>query len=295
MANNPKSSLLTTSTTTTTTRTLSNYNRLACCYDSWSSWEEPYMNEGFKQLDIKQGDHCLDIGCATGILLERAFHAAGSSGRCVGIDLSPAMCRAAQIRMKNLNITKLTPRSRSRKAKKKNWIKYWSMNSMQWQDEKYPDLNVVVDDDEDDKELTEDSLDPPLLHRWNHSSGITTTTSTSTSTSTSKAEDSSSMLVDDTSLHLNLSLLDSYEIICGDAINILKKRNERYDCISMTFVLELFDDEDGINLLHAIAHRLSSPDATLVIVSMSSDVTKAGCMMCCYGACRKCCSSTIYY
>lgn len=53
------------------------------------------------------------------------------------------------------------------------------------------------------------------------------------------------------------------------------------------------EDGDGEQLLRAIAHRLSSTDATLVIVSMSSDVAKAGCMMCCYGVCRKCCSSTV--
>lgn len=94
----PRSSLL----STATTRTRSNYNRLACCYDSWSSWEAPYIDEGFSQLEIKPGDHVLDVGCATGAFLERAYHAAGSSGSCVGIDLSPAMCRAAQSRINQL-------------------------------------------------------------------------------------------------------------------------------------------------------------------------------------------------
>ena len=39
--------LLTTARTTATTRTLSNYERLACCYDAWASWERPYVEAGF--------------------------------------------------------------------------------------------------------------------------------------------------------------------------------------------------------------------------------------------------------
>jgi ubiquinone/menaquinone biosynthesis C-methylase UbiE len=76
-----------------TSRTLPNYERLACCYDAWASWERPYVEAGFAMLQLRHRDDYLEVGCGTGRLLARAAH---FGGRCVGFDLSPNMCRVAR-------------------------------------------------------------------------------------------------------------------------------------------------------------------------------------------------------
>ena len=78
-----------------TTRTKANYDRLACCYDAWASWERPYVSAGFDMLAVQEGEDYLEIGVGTGKLLARAG-AASASGACVGIDLSPRMCKRAR-------------------------------------------------------------------------------------------------------------------------------------------------------------------------------------------------------
>ena len=85
--------LLTTARTTATTRTLSNYERLACCYDAWASWERPYVEAGFNMLELRHRDDYLEVGCGTGRLLAMAGH---FGGRCLGVDLSPRMCEVAR-------------------------------------------------------------------------------------------------------------------------------------------------------------------------------------------------------
>ena len=173
-------------TNSSTTRTRSNYNRLAFCYDSWASWEAPYIDTGFDQLQIKPGDSILDIGSATGRFLARASAVTGTSSRCLGIDLSSAMCKVAQ------------------------------------------------------------------AHLPSH-----------------------------------------VEILCGDAVEVLKTSNETFDCISLMFVLELFDEPDAVVLLQTAALRLSPITGRMVIVSMSIAVENAGCMMRCYGCCRWSCPSVV--
>lgn len=75
------------------TRTLSNYERLACCYDAWASWERPYVDAGFEMLQLSHLDDFLEVGSACGRLLARAGH---YGGQCTGIDLSPNMCKIAR-------------------------------------------------------------------------------------------------------------------------------------------------------------------------------------------------------
>ena len=83
------------SRTSKTSKSRANYDRLACCYDSWASWERPYVDAGFALLDIQAGETYLEVGVGTGKLLARAA-AASVSGTCVGIDLSSKMCERAR-------------------------------------------------------------------------------------------------------------------------------------------------------------------------------------------------------
>jgi ubiquinone/menaquinone biosynthesis C-methylase UbiE len=174
---------------TSTTRTKSNYNRLACCYDSWASWEKPYIDSAFELLQIKPGQSVLDIGCATGALLNNMGKIVGKDGHIFGIDLSPAMCQIAKQRCESLPC--------------------------------------------------------------------------------------------------------QVDVICGDAVQILTNTNEMFDRISMTFTLELFDETDAIQLLKAAASKLVPGSGRMVIVSMSTAVEKAGCMMGCYACCRCVCPCVV--
>jgi len=87
------------------TRTKPNYERLACCYDCWANWEDPYLRAGFNMLDIQQNDAICDIGSATGRFLLRAGEATGENGRIVGIDLSQRMCQVARKRCEGMPCT----------------------------------------------------------------------------------------------------------------------------------------------------------------------------------------------
>ena len=177
-------------TTTSTTRTKSNYNRLACCYNSWSSWEQPYLDAAFDLLNIQPTDSILDIGCATGTLLARAGNI--THGKVTGIDLSSAMCKISRKHCEELEC--------------------------------------------------------------------------------------------------------SVNIVCGDAFELLQTSSDaidvQFDCIAMTFTLELFDDKDALLLLKSAALRLRPDSGRMVIVSMSSAVKK-GCSMWCYGCFRCCCSCVV--
>ena len=48
--------LLSSRTSDKTSKTRANYDRLACCYDSWASWERPYVDAGFALLDMQVGE-----------------------------------------------------------------------------------------------------------------------------------------------------------------------------------------------------------------------------------------------
>ena len=67
-----------------------NYNRLAACYDCWSSWEKPYLDHALSlvDLEITTNETVLEIGCGTGYCLEKICLAGNSV---VGIDISEKM------------------------------------------------------------------------------------------------------------------------------------------------------------------------------------------------------------
>ena len=173
----------------TTTHTKANYNRLACCYDSWSSWEQPYIDAAFDLLELRPTHRVLDIGCATGQFLARAGQIVGHDGTVVGFDLSPNMCEKARKHCRDVPAT------------------------------------VVIQ--------------------------------------------------------------------CGDAAELLESCTTMFDCIVMTFTLELFNDHDAKMMLTLAALRLTPEHGRMVVVSMSTAVEKAGCMMCLYNCFRCCCPCVV--
>ncbi|ATE54488.1 class I SAM-dependent methyltransferase [Actinosynnema pretiosum] len=68
------------------------FDRLAEVYDaSEVQFFKPVARELLRRLDVRQGEHVLDIGCGRGAVLFPAAEAAGPGGRVVGVDVSPAM------------------------------------------------------------------------------------------------------------------------------------------------------------------------------------------------------------
>jgi SAM-dependent methyltransferase len=51
-----------------------------------------------RRLELRPGDHVLDVGCGTGANFTRLVEAVGSTGRVTGIDLSEAMAERARAR-----------------------------------------------------------------------------------------------------------------------------------------------------------------------------------------------------
>ena len=78
---------------------LSEYARLAACYDSrWSRYVDATVRETLDRLNPRSGDKLLDVGCGTGALL----HAVSSSypqAKLAGVDLSPEMIEIARVKL----------------------------------------------------------------------------------------------------------------------------------------------------------------------------------------------------
>jgi demethylmenaquinone methyltransferase/2-methoxy-6-polyprenyl-1,4-benzoquinol methylase len=72
------------------------YTRLSKWYDRFGSSEEPHIAEGLRLLDVQPGERVLEVGFGTGRSLIELAHAAGSSGRVFGVDLSPGMIEVAR-------------------------------------------------------------------------------------------------------------------------------------------------------------------------------------------------------
>lgn len=68
----------------------------------------PVVAKGFElqleELDIKNGDHVLDVGCGIGIQAQAMAKLAGESGRVVGTDLSNVMIEIAKSRAASSNL-----------------------------------------------------------------------------------------------------------------------------------------------------------------------------------------------
>jgi len=82
-----------------------NYNRLSRWYDMLShASEAPLTAMGLDLLAIVSGEHMLEIGCGTGHALAVMQEKSSATGRVMGIDLSPAMCRRARRRLEGIGL-----------------------------------------------------------------------------------------------------------------------------------------------------------------------------------------------
>jgi demethylmenaquinone methyltransferase/2-methoxy-6-polyprenyl-1,4-benzoquinol methylase len=72
------------------------YTRLSKWYDRLGGSEEPHIAEGLRLLDVQPGERVLEVGFGTGRSLIALAHAVGSTGRVIGIDLSPGMIAVAR-------------------------------------------------------------------------------------------------------------------------------------------------------------------------------------------------------
>jgi ubiquinone/menaquinone biosynthesis C-methylase UbiE len=72
------------------------YTRLSKWYDRLGGSEAPHIAEGLRLLDVQPGECVLEVGFGTGRSLIALAHAVGSTGRVIGIDLSPGMIAVAR-------------------------------------------------------------------------------------------------------------------------------------------------------------------------------------------------------
>lgn len=84
-------------------RALENYRQLAANYDATCNRVETLRLEVVRLLDIKLGETVFDIACGTGSTLPLLASATGSTGRVVGVELSPEMARLARERVSHLS------------------------------------------------------------------------------------------------------------------------------------------------------------------------------------------------
>jgi ubiquinone/menaquinone biosynthesis C-methylase UbiE len=77
-------------------RARASYNMISWFYDALTFSEESLRELGLRQLDVREGDAVLEVGCGTGGSLVKL---AKRAGRAYGIDISDGMCRRAQNRI----------------------------------------------------------------------------------------------------------------------------------------------------------------------------------------------------
>ena len=77
---------------------LAQYESRAATYDFELAAFEPIRALAIERLELRPGQTVLDVGCGTGLSLERLHRAVGPAGRVVGIELSPAMIVRARER-----------------------------------------------------------------------------------------------------------------------------------------------------------------------------------------------------
>lgn len=78
---------------------LEEYRALAPHYDRrWASYIEASVRETLSRFEVTSGQSVLDVGCGTGVLLER-LAATAPGARLSGVDLSPEMLGEARKRL----------------------------------------------------------------------------------------------------------------------------------------------------------------------------------------------------
>jgi precorrin-6B methylase 2 len=78
---------------------LEQYRGRARFYDNELQPFEPIRAEAIAQLQLRQGDVVLDVGCGTGLSFERLHSRVGKGGRIVGIEQCPEMMDKARERV----------------------------------------------------------------------------------------------------------------------------------------------------------------------------------------------------
>jgi demethylmenaquinone methyltransferase/2-methoxy-6-polyprenyl-1,4-benzoquinol methylase len=79
---------------------LRRYRRLAASYDATAQREMPRRLRCIDKLALQAGEVVLDVGYGTGLSLAPLRERVGGDGRVVGVELSPAMARIAQDRVR---------------------------------------------------------------------------------------------------------------------------------------------------------------------------------------------------
>ena len=77
---------------------LAQYELRAATYDFELALFEPLRDLAIGRLDLRAGETVLDVGCGTGLSLDKLHRAVGPAGRVVGIEQSPAMLARARER-----------------------------------------------------------------------------------------------------------------------------------------------------------------------------------------------------
>jgi ubiquinone/menaquinone biosynthesis C-methylase UbiE len=74
------------------------YDDRASNYDA--SWHASFSSYVVQLLDLKPGEHVLDLACGTGLVTFKAARDVGHSGHVVGIDISTGMLAQAEAKLK---------------------------------------------------------------------------------------------------------------------------------------------------------------------------------------------------
>ena len=78
---------------------LAQYEVRAATYDLELALFEPFRKLAIDRLELQSGETVLDVGCGTGLSLERLRRAVGATGHVIGIEQCPAMIDRARNRI----------------------------------------------------------------------------------------------------------------------------------------------------------------------------------------------------